>query len=773
MKYLVSLDTGRAPRRIGNKADRLWWLRRRGFRAPAAWACPWDVHARYLADPVGVRTALAADLAQVLRADRSYAVRSSANVEDEAEHSFAGQFVSRLHVTGVAEVLAAIEAVWSSAQGPGVAAYRGSGAERPVAMAVLIHEMIEPVVSGVAFSKNPLTGMDEIVVEAVSGSGEALVQQGVTPQRWVWKWGTWLVRPDEETIPQAIIEDVVTGVKAIARAFGAPADLEWVYDGEHVWWVQLREITSIRNIPVYANHISKEMLPGIILPLVWSVNIPLVNGAWVRLFTEMIGPNDIDPLSLAKSFYYRAYFNMGAVGRVFELVGMPRESLELMLGLDFGGAEKPSFKPSPQTYRLLPRLLRFAVGKLTFGRQVRAFLPQAEARCRAFRDLPFREMDEAGLLQQIDALYALVQEIAYFNIVTPLLMRIYDMLLRRQLGRMGLAPDRLHIMAGLDVLHKLNPATGLAELRDRLTAAPAAVQEAARRGDWATFSALPEAAEWRAAVLHFLEAYGHFSDNSNNFAVARWREQPDLVLRMAADLPASPQPTSNRLRFEELPLSRWQRAWLGPLYRAARQFRLYREQVGSLFALGYGLFRDYFLALGERLAARGVLNDREDIFYLSWDEVRAAVAGSVVDCASRVAAVRQEVAALSDVTLPTVIYGEQPLPVQRTSGRTLRGVPTSRGYYRGRARAVGGTAEFERLAAGEVLVIPFSDVGWTPLFRKAGAVVAESGGMLSHSSIVAREYGIPAVVSVNDACRVLDGAEVTVDGYRGEVTIHG
>jgi pyruvate,water dikinase len=87
-------------------------------------------------------------------------------------------------------------------------------------------------------------------------------------------------------------------------------------------------------------------------------------------------------------------------------------------------------------------------------------------------------------------------------------------------------------------------------------------------------------------------------------------------------------------------------------------------------------------------------------------------------------------------------------------------------------RVISGIHEFDKMRQGDVLVIPFSDVGWTPLFTKAGAVIAESGGILSHSSIIAREYNIPAVVSVPGACTLADETIVTVDGYRGEVILH-
>jgi len=101
----------------------------------------------------------------------------------------------------------------------------------------------------------------------------------------------------------------------------------------------------------------------------------------------------------------------------------------------------------------------------------------------------------------------------------------------------------------------------------------------------------------------------------------------------------------------------------------------------------------------------------------------------------------------------------------------LKGVATSRGHYIGPARIVHGPSDFKKIKVGDVLVIPFSDVSWTPLFSKASAVISESGGILSHCSIVAREYGIPAVVSVTGAIKIVDGTILAVDGYNGKIQI--
>jgi pyruvate,water dikinase len=133
---------------------------------------------------------------------------------------------------------------------------------------------------------------------------------------------------------------------------------------------------------------------------------------------------------------------------------------------------------------------------------------------------------------------------------------------------------------------------------------------------------------------------------------------------------------------------------------------------------------------------------------------------------------RDEIEAVRDIVPPDIIFGDQAPPLEPRQGQGLTGIPTSRGHYSGPARVLQGIQDLNKVQEGDVLVIPYSDVGWTPMFTKAGAVIAESGGILSHSSIIAREYGIPAVVSVPGACQLPDDTQVTVDGYRGEITVH-
>ena len=193
------------------------------------------------------------------------------------------------------------------------------------------------------------------------------------------------------------------------------------------------------------------------------------------------------------------------------------------------------------------------------------------------------------------------------------------------------------------------------------------------------------------------------------------------------------------------------------------------------YTRGYGLFRPRFLEIARRLVERGDIGDEDDIWYLEHAEIEALLDGEAVPAAELVARRRAEIEAVTDAVMPEIIFGDHFVParVPDGTGDELRGIPTSRGTYRGPLRVVKGRDDFDTVEAGDVLVIPFSDVGWTPLFARAGAVVAESGGILSHSSIVAREYGIPCVVSVPHATTIESGLVATVDGYTGLVTLEG
>ncbi len=776
-QYLYDLTQKQLPTSIGNKAENLKRLSEKHFRIPATRVCTWGAYELYARGDTAVLEVVADQLRGFIDPEKGYAIRSSANVEDSFEHSFAGQFRSFLDLRGETEILEAIRLVWEQTSSPMVDAYlqRLPPDHRDLKMAVIIQEMVSPQISGVAFSRNPLTGLDEIVVEAVHGSGELLMQAGETPLRWIYKWGEWICQPENREIPIELLQVVVDQTTAIQKAFKQEVDLEWVYDGSELYWVQMRQITSLGDQAVYSNKIAKDMLPGIIKPLVWSVNTSIINPTWVELIEEAVGKSGIDPTSLTKAFYYRTYFNMAAFGRVFERLGMPSDSLEAMMGISRDARKKHRFKLTPQMLLCLPRLARFLAGKWMFSSRIENSLPAIENGYRAIALEREKMLDEQRLLVDIDQLKNLTRRAAYLNIVGPLLMFMHNGMLRRQLKNLGLDYERLDLMHGVEELKRYNPGYHLDCLSRQFNQLSPAIQERIRQSSYVQFQQIEGIEDFQAGVAAFLEMFGHLSDSGNDFSSVPWRENSNLILQMITNYTGKADGDADKLVIDHLPVKGMHRWRLNQLSGRARQYRLYRERISSVYTFGYGLFRDFYLTLGDLLVRRGVLGEREDIFYLYESEVRSAIntREALPDYAALVKQRRAEIGQYRDIALPDLIFGDQPPPININASQILYGTPTSRGYYTGPVKNVSGIGDFYKVEAGDVVVVPYSDVGWTPLFARAGAVIAAAGGILSHCSIVAREYNIPAVVSVAGVGCLRDQMQVTVDGYRGEILLHG
>ncbi|NJD60626.1 MAG: hypothetical protein C3F13_01460 [Anaerolineales bacterium] len=783
--YVVQINDQRQPKSVGNKAFNIHQLMQRGLRVPKTYAVSWEAYDRYLQDDDSILKLLSQQLMEVLEPAGVYAVRSSASVEDTLEGSFAGQFKTILDVQGEQAILMAILSVWSSVNSPGVQAYLDKLPlqQRELHMAVILQEMVNPLVSGVAFSRNPITGEDEVIVEAVQGAGAALVQDGITPLRWVNRSGLWKSSPQHSPIGTGLIEMVCRQTRQIAESFKAPVDLEWVYDGHELFWVQMREIPSLKNLETYSNRIAKEVLPGMIKPLIWSINIPLINSVWVELLTELVGKNDLKFDDLAKSFYYRTYFNVSALGRVWDVFGMPRESLEIMMGILPRSERQQKFKPTWRMMRLLPRLLLFAWKKWHLGKRFEVDYPRLKLLPEHYNWQNTRNQNESELWVEINRLYRDLYPLVYYNINIPLLMGFYNTAFAYFLKKAEVDPAQFDLMAGMTAHLEYAPDIPLRDLQHDFHNLDPATQQYIRQSSYVEFQQLPGIPQFQEKVSSFMIRFGYLSDSGNDFSSVPWREKPDMVLKLITQGPVQ-EAHKAKVRYEDLNLPRLTSHWANLLYRKARKFRLYREQISSLYTQAYGSFRPYLLALGHHFTARGLLSEPEDIFYLDRleideivsyivDERNSAPAKQLDQDYGLLAKIRKaELISCKDVHLPTLIYGNVPPLVDTNEEDKLTGVPTSRGYYTGPTRVVHGLEDFNKVKPGDVLVIPFSDVSWSVLFAQTKAIIAESGGMLSHSSILAREYQIPAVVSVPGAMELKDDMLVTVDGYRGEVILH-
>lgn len=740
------------------------------------------------------------------------AVRSSATAEDLHGASFAGQYRSFLDVDEEG-LLRAVRLTWASLWSPAVRAYREHRGvdEAEVAMAVVVMRMVEAERAGVLFTADPGGARGHARIEHVEGLAEGLVSGTRTPEAAV------VPRDGSEAVPDGVLREVLSVGLAIEDALGGPQDVEWAHDGTRLHVVQARPITAdaataadddgfdTAALPgcTYTTAGIGEMLPGVLPPLLWSIDGPLLEESFRELFDELGAlPEPLDTATgFVGRFRGRAALNLDLLARAART--MPGGSGAEMERQYFGEVvSEPDEAPAPgpvTRLRAVPAVLR----AVQLRRRLRT---EAEVLIQAVEQVIELGIDPAGL----DDAHLL----AYWRRVAELATRVVsaqvgvaaaaaasyralELFLEQYLGddAAGTAQrltaggvDPCGVRTSLDVCDLVAGALDVPTLREALVARDG--EEVRER--------LLASAEGRAFLSRFRELLGE-AGSAAVFAGPTWEEDERLawnVLQQAVTVETNgsrPHAVHDRRQLlEEVRRSltgtwRWRLTrvltgqivdvrvrMLRRLTADAVHFLHLRERTKlAVLRLG-GVARRTITSSATRLVEEGRLPRAEDVELLGVVELEQALAGAVVR-RDVVARRRRALATATEVgQLPRLFDGRPEAAVAEEVGEgdTLRGWAASQGRHRGRVRVVLDPAT-ATLEDGDVLVAPATDPSWTPLFLTAGALVVEEGGPLSHAAIVARELGLPAVLNVAGATRRLaDGGDVTVDGTEGVVRVH-
>lgn len=729
------------------------------------------------------------------------AVRSSMLGEDTDIISFAGQLDTVLNVSGAEECLSAVRRCWASMFNWRLFSYlfeREASSSDTIlesfSVAVVIQQMIDAQAAGVAFSADPLTGESCVVIEAVRGLGDALVQGKVEPDRYAVDARGVIaaahhVRPDVPVLGNEQILHLADKVRDVADLMVDAQDIEWAWDGTDIYLLQSRPITSLAGQRVYSTAMVSEMLPGLIKPLVWSVStISKLENVMGRIFTELIGPNDIDFTSLAKRFHSRIYADNTMLGQLLEDMGLPANFFEVM---SHGERAERSQRP-PITSRMLRTMFRLVRFVWRYGRaadQISAFITQHDQHMEPYRRANWSSEDPQSLLTHIDGLTNLYSKTMWFNFIGPLNMMVRNRLLSQLTERWAPGVVSSDLVRGLMGLKSLESNQALHSLGAQAESLGTQILSLLREGDDREIRVvLSKSEEGRALVCEldaFLDRYGFLSASGTDLSRTPWVETPTLIwqaiARMAADPGVSTLEDIAQIRdqtqmYVEARLNWLQRTVFNRLFASTVTYIRLREQSSFLISEDSFQMRRIFLSLADHLIARGDLEQRDDIFYLTLDEVKQVVNGvpEAREAKEWIATRRAEMAFDAQIELPDTIRGDyvptRPIAPDENQ-EYLVGIGGSSGLARGYAQIVRDPADAPgALTRNDILVVPFTDVSWTPLFPAIGGVVAETGGQLSHSAIVAREYGLPAVVNVKNATQLIkDGQPIVVDGTQGRV----
>ncbi|MCB0078051.1 MAG: hypothetical protein KDD73_11610 [Anaerolineales bacterium] len=700
------------------------------------------------------------------------AVRSSAVAEDTALASFAGLQATLLDVADVDGLHAAVQRVWASLHSAEATAYRQRQGAAHAAMAVIVQAQVPATVAGIAFSHDPRDGRPTPIIEAVRGLGEGLASGTVEPQ--LWRFGANgepLQMPRHPLLGREALDGVRALLDAATALFGDGQDVEWASDGQRLWLLQARPITTGHgggftdhwpdDDHLWTAAFLNERFTQPVSPLGWSLIAPALATLALGQPLALTGVRQ-PPQPLLKLWNGHPYSRVLAWQQLYKLFPdwlLPEDASRFYPEGDC------SLRHAPATPTWGVHLLINGVRILAKDGQAASPLhnPQAWQRYEAKQaaqllQLRFRlrHLDEASdpiaagrtLLRDAQAVADALLLLHRWSIFYADLS--YSLLRRLLSARFGAAEGarRAAAVAGAvdSVTTRMNRA--LAEL---------AAELADESGT--TLDALTSDAQRR--VERFLSRYGHRAFSLDIYDPP-WEADPDGFLGFVRTV--RPAPTPGVFGQAQSPL------WLRPLAALSRDYLRLREAQRFHWQQLLSFQRQVALALGERWVASGHLPAAEAVFGMSWEELLSGTpAGEVA--AQRLATLKRlrgQAMQAQGWHYPDFLRGNAPLAQRQ--GDDLQGRAVSEGIGRGPARLVHDPTALSRVQPGDILVTPSPDPAWTPIFGTIAGLVTERGGQLSHGAVVAREYGLPAVFGVRGAMqRIREGEIVVVDGGAGVV----
>lgn len=740
---------------------------------------------------------------------KSVAVRSSATAEDLPEASFAGQQETYLNIRGEDQLLDAVKKCWASLWTARAIAYRANQGIDPdtVALAVLVQEMVDAEFSGILFTANPITGhRDEMIINAAWGLGEAIVSGRVSPDTITAEKVTGKVKQydvakktvrtvtaesgtREETLKgwqrrskvmkEAQIRELVSIARRIESFYGSPQDIEFCFAQNRFFIVQSRPITAMPPEPlewiipvkgaVLARGSFAEFVPEPVSPLFATLAVPIAQKTTCELMGS-IGVTD------ENSYVFAVLNDYVYVGFIF--------------------SPKMTWQMIKASFQLLGPIIRTAEQRARESRD--KFLSVVQK--WQVRDVT--SLTPSELLQGTCEIFT--ETSLYYNmaqsgtIPTSMMTEVVFGWVYKKLMKHKDDPAPETFLFGTEN-HAMRADKALWDIAVWIKTQPALMKylSGASADEIGTvFHAKhkpnPELAEFSERFGTYLREYGH-AIYDLDFAKPTPAEDPTPLLETLKVYLAGRNDPYERQR-NELELSEraavkiikrldpLRRRWFVKLLKSAQDKAPMRENSIADLGLGHPQIRRMLGEFGRRLAEAEAIPVASDIYWLEEYELNSLAtllendeplphfAGEIAARKAKWESMRHIV---PPTTLPKIGWMNKFFPSNEQAGNMLKGFAASAGKVTARACVMLGPEDFSKMHTGDVIVAGITTPAWTPLFARASAIVTDIGGPLSHSSIVAREYGIPAVLATGVGTRrIHDGDLITVDGSEGRVMLN-
>jgi phosphoenolpyruvate synthase/pyruvate phosphate dikinase len=781
--------------------------------------------------PEDVVAAISGPLAR-LGEHAAYAVRSSATAEDLPSASFAGQHDSYLNVVGAAAIFQSIKRCWASLFTERTVTYRLRNGfdHRKVSMAVVVQQMVFPQVAGILFTADPVTSNRKIaVVEACWGLGEALVSGLVNPDIYKVRddeviastiaakqhaiealpaGGTQVgtVEPERQRLP-VLTDAQVVGLTQLGRRieahFGNPQDIEWCLDGDDFTIVQSRPITTLFPVPATGddeNHVylsvgHQQMMTDAMRPLglsLWQLTTP-------RPMHEVGGRLFVDVTQMLASPVSRA----GLLETAGKSDPLTRDALQTILdradfirqlpveepgGAPTGGAAAGSvaIEADPAVITELIEHSQASIAALRHEVQTLsgpALFDFIRADIAELKRILFDPRSHQVFMTAMEATWWLNEKLQAWLGERNAADTLTQSVPHNVTSEMGLAL--------LDVADVIRPHTDVVAFLEQVAHV---ADDGAKDDSWLDeLAELAGGQEARDAIQAWLDKYGMRCPGEIDITNPRWSERPAAIVPMILSNIRAFEPGEGERRFEQGRQQAWQKEQellerlralpdgepkadeVKRMIDRVRTFIGYREYPKYGMVSRYFVYKLALMAEAEPLVQAGVLAEREDVFYLRFDELHDVARTRWVD-EQVISRRKDEFRSYQALTPPRVLTsdGEAVTGAYRREDLPPGALPAlgvSGGTVEGRARVILDIAQAD-LQADDILVTTYTDPSWTPLFVAIKGLVTEVGGLMTHGAVIAREYGLPAVVGVEHATRLIsDGQRIRVHGAEGYVEI--
>ncbi|MVO98237.1 phosphoenolpyruvate synthase [Paenibacillus lutrae] len=761
--------------------------------------------------------------------EHAYAVRSSATAEDLPHASFAGQQDTYLNIIGIEAILQHISKCWASLFTDRAVIYRMQNGfdHKQVYLSVIVQKMVFPQASGVLFTADPITSSRKLLsIDAGFGLGEALVsglvsadgykvqEEEIVDKRIAAKklaiFGrkeggteTRQIDPDQqmtETLTKEQILQLARLGRQIEAYFGQPQDIEWCLADNTFYMVQSRPITTLYPIPEADDH---------------------ENHVYVSVGHQQMMTDPIKPLGLSFYLLTTPAPMRKAGGRLFvDVTSMLASSVGRETLLNTLGQSDPLIKDALMTIiergdfikTLSPDKLSPSPDESTKGMPPEGVQAQFDNQTTIVSDYIKRSQTS---IEELKHNIQAKSGSDLFDFILEDLQQLKKIIFDRQclgviMAAMGASTwinEKMKEWLGeknaADTLTQSVPGNitsemGLAllDVADVIRAFPEVINYLQHEQDDSFLDELVKlngGQETQDAIRAYLDKYGMRCAGEIDITKARWSEKPTTLVPLILSNIKNLEPNASKRKFEQGRQEAWnkEQELLERLkhlpdgeqkaQETKQRIDLIRNFSGFREYPKYGMINRYFvykLALrreAEQLLQAGVIHEREDIYYLTFEELREVVRTNQLDY--RIISKRKDEYTFYDkLTPPRVITSDGEIIAgeykrENLPANALAGLPVSSGVIEGRARVILNMEE-ANLEDGDILVTSFTDPSWTPLFVSIQGLVTEVGGLMTHGAVIAREYGLPAVVGVEHATKLIkDGQRIRVNGTDGYIEI--